>query len=432
MRVDHHNVNGLLELAPPGAALLCANGPRGWQPQCLALLAPVRFIEVAAPEPGRPLAAVTRALAEAAAAMPPVPQLPGHPRLPLAVVAVPYEFGAAHVPLHAVPACFHPTAPLVAAIHTGYWYRDGDGALTPHGQIAALDLTGGTPPRPSPEPLRPLVGTDRYREAIAEIHRLIAAGDCYQVNYTVPFEGRTTRGLAELLDRAEAAGGAPYLGALRLAGGGALLSLSPELYLRRRGAHIETRPIKGTRSPAAGAAGELLASAKERAEHIMIVDMERNDLGRLCEAGSVAVRPMMEAVAHPTVVHLESTVAGRLRAGVTPDEIFAATFPGGSVTGAPRRRVLEAIRALEPEPRGYYCGAFGWIDAGGDMELNLPIRTAALSGDGRYRYHAGGGITIDSDAAAEWQELLAKTALWWRVAHDPNPLFPLSTPALRS
>lgn len=415
--MDRHNVNDLLEAAPPGAALLRANGPRGWQPGCLALPAPVRYIEVPAPEPGRPLEAVTRALAEVAAAMPPIPQLPGHPRLPLAVVAVPYEFGAAHVD---GDACFRNGPSLVAAIHKGYWYADEVGVMRAHGLAAPIRSIASMPSISSIAQqriaMRALVEADQYRAAIAEIHRLIAAGDCYQVNYTVPFAGRTARGLAELLDRAEAAGGAPYLGALRLADGGALLSLSPELYLRRRGAHIETRPIKGTRSPAAGAAAEMLASPKERAEHIMIVDMERNDLGRVCEAGSVAVRPLMEPVAHPTVVHLESTVAGRLRAGVTPDDIFAATFPGGSVTGAPKRRVLEVIRALEPEPRGYYCGAFGWIDAAGDMELNLPIRTAHLAADGAYRYHAGGGITIDSNAAAEWEEVLAKTALWRRVA----------------
>ena len=206
---------------------------------------------------------------------------------------------------------------------------------------------------------------------------------------------------------------------------GTLLSFSPELYLRRRGNHIETRPIKGTRR--IGVEGleatraALLASDKDRAEHVMIVDLERNDLGRVCVSGSVTVDPFLQVVEHPLLLHLESTVSGLLRPGVTMCEIFEATFPGGSVTGAPKKRALEIIGALEKSARGYYCGAFGWIDADGDCELNLPIRTALIRDDGSVEFASGGGIVADSTAEQEWNEIHAKAEFMQQVLHDVTP-----------
>jgi anthranilate/para-aminobenzoate synthase component I len=238
-------------------------------------------------------------------------------------------------------------------------------------------------------------------------------GDIYQANLTVPLRGYTAARAEDLFDRALKRGGATYAGLL-ITPGATLLSFSPELYLRRRGTRIETHPIKGTLPipPHAGGVSQateaLMTSAKDRAEHIMIVDLERNDLGRLCVPGCITVEPLMQPVEHPLLLHLESRVKGTLRAGVTMNDLFAATFPGGSVTGAPKKRALEILAELEAGPRGIYCGAFGWIDAEGDCDLNLPIRTAVLRPDGEIEFHSGGGIVADSDPAGEWEELLTK------------------------
>src|SRR2546430_705228 len=162
---------------------------------------------------------------------------------------------------------------------------------------------------------------------------------------------------------------------------------------------------------------ELLADPKERAEHVMIVDLERNDLGRVCETGSVVVERYAAVESHPTVHHLVSTVAGRLRHDVGLADLLRATFPGGSITGAPKVRAMEIIRELEPWPRERYTGAFGFLDPRGDLELALAIRTATVSG-GVVRYHAGGGIVADSDPERELAETWLKTAALRRALGD--------------
>src|SRR5438477_72169 len=202
-----------------------------------------------------------------------------------------------------------------------------------------------------------------------------------------------------------------------------LVANSPELFLRRRGRCVETQPIKGTRPrgdrPGRDAAlvAELLADPKERAEHVMIVDLERNDLGRVCETGSVVVERYAAVESYPTVHHLVSTVAGRLRHDVGLADLLRATFPGGSITGAPKVRAMEIIRELEPWPRERYTGAFGFLDPRGDLELALAIRTATVSG-GVVRYHAGGGIVADSDPERELAETWLKTAALRRALGD--------------
>jgi anthranilate synthase component 1 len=162
----------------------------------------------------------------------------------------------------------------------------------------------------------------------------------------------------------------------------------------------------------------LLASPKDRAEHVMIVDLERNDLGRVCEAGSVAVERLLALESHPTVHHLVSIVTGRVAAGVDLATILAAVFPGGSITGAPKVRAMEIIAELEDAARGVYTGAFGLFDPRGDLELALPIRTAVVQG-GLVTYHAGGGIVADSDPDSELAECWTKTAAL-RRALDPT------------
>jgi len=187
----------------------------------------------------------------------------------------------------------------------------------------------------------------------------------------------------------------------------AVVSASPELFLARRGDRVTTRPIKGTDSERA----TLLGSAKDRAEHVMIVDLARNDLGRVCEFGSIHVPALFALETHPGLAHLVSTVRGRLRPEVGLAELVRATFPPASVTGAPKPRVLQAIEDLEPVRRGVYCGAFGWVDAAAHsrIELAVAIRTFTLAA-GRTHLGIGGGIVADSRARDEWVETELKGA----------------------
>ena len=277
--------------------------------------------------------------------------------------------------------------------------------------LEARMRAGGTAPAPA------VVGRARaevsrrvYEAAVRRIRAHIAAGDVYQVNHTVrssaPFAGDAESFFARL----RAASPVPFGAMLRLSPEIAVLSTSPERFLRwDASGHVETRPIKGTRPRArearrdAALADALRASPKDRAEHIMIVDLERNDLGRVCEPGSVRVSRLLAPEAYPTEHHHVSTEEGRLRGGTGLAELLRATFPGGSITGAPKVRAMEIIDALEPVRRGIYCGAVGYLDAAGGGDLNIAIRTAWQVGDRLY-YQAGGGIVADSDPATEWAE----------------------------
>jgi para-aminobenzoate synthetase component 1 len=242
-----------------------------------------------------------------------------------------------------------------------------------------------------------------YAAAIESVQEAIGRGDVYQVNLVqhlrAPFEG-------------DPAGLAPRLAALRplhrrpLAGRGwAVVSGSPELFLARRSRRVWTKPIKGTRPP--GVRGELRESEKDAAEHVMIVDLERNDLSRVCEPGSVRWPDLMAEQELAGVIHMVSTVEGRLREGVGLAELLRAVFPGGSVTGAPKISALDHIAALEPVGRGASMGALGCIRPSGDLELALTIRTFAVA-DGEVHLWVGGGIVWDSDPAAEIEESWVK------------------------
>ena len=197
---------------------------------------------------------------------------------------------------------------------------------------------------------------------------------------------------------------------------------SPELFLQMEGREAVTRPIKGTRPRGGDAAGdaaaarELWDSAKERAELVMITDLERNDLGRVCEYGSVEVRELLKLERYAQVHHLVSTVAGRLRADAGHIDALRACFPGGSVTGAPKMRAREIIAELEPVSRGVYTGAMGYLGYDGHSAFNIPIRTAVLEADGRAHFHAGAGIVADSQPRKEWEETLWKAAGLLRAA----------------
>jgi len=270
-----------------------------------------------------------------------------------------------------------------------------------------------------------------YRAAIARILDYIAAGDIYQANMTQRFLGRLAPGASawDAYRALQPRTAAPFSAFLNLGRGRALASGSPERFLALDAdGRIETRPIKGTRprhaDPAqdAALAAELLASAKDRAENLMIVDLLRNDLSRVAEIGSVSVPSLWGLESYRTVHHLTSVVTGRLRPGLGPVDLLRAAFPGGSVTGAPKIRAMEIIHALEPARRGAYCGSVAWIGWDGAMDSSIIIRTAAVAGN-LIQVQAGGGIVADSDPEAEYQESLTK-ARALLTAIDPGMVWP--------
>lgn len=242
-----------------------------------------------------------------------------------------------------------------------------------------------------------------YSAAVDEVRDAIARGDVYQVNLVqhleAPFEG-DPRGLARRLAPLE-----PIYPETFSGDDWTVVSASPELFLSRRGHTIRTMPIKGTRP--LGAAAELRASEKDAAEHVMIVDLERNDLSRVCEAGTVRWPVLMTTRELAGVEHMVSRVEGTLREGVGLAEILRATFPGGSVTGAPKIAAVDLIAELEPVGRGASMGAMGRIYGNGDFDLALTIRTFAIA-DGTIHLWVGGGIVWDSDPAAEVEESWVK------------------------
>ena len=192
-----------------------------------------------------------------------------------------------------------------------------------------------------------------------------------------------------------------------------IISSSPERLLSIRDGQAATRPIAGTRPRSDDVqtddnlSAELFANAKERAEHVMLIDLERNDLGRICDPGSVTVDEMMVLESYAHVHHIVSNVSGRLRNGVTPGQAIAAVFPGGTITGCPKVRCMEIISELEQGHRGAYTGSFGYLNRDGSLDLNILIRTMVSTPDG-VTFRAGSGIVADSDAAAELQETRAK------------------------
>lgn len=256
-------------------------------------------------------------------------------------------------------------------------------------------------------------GTSRaeYEDAVRAVLELLRAGECYQVNLTRQLTRPGAIDPAALWAALIRDNPSPHSVLLRL-GDIAVVSASPERFLRVDGDVVETRPIKGTGvDPAA-----LGQSPKDRAENVMIVDLARNDLGRVCRFGSVEVAGLCELERHPGLYHLVSTVRGTLRDGVGAAPLLRATFPPASVTGAPKPRVLQAIEDLEPTDRGVYCGAVGWIDADrACLDLSVAIRTFTIAG-GATHLGVGAGIVADSDPAAEWQETELKAARLLRIA----------------
>jgi aminodeoxychorismate synthase, component I, bacterial clade len=261
---------------------------------------------------------------------------------------------------------------------------------------------------------QPQVSKAEYVNAITKIHEHIAAGDTYQVNYTFPlksrFHGDAWSWYGDLKS-AQQAGYCAYLDIGRYL----ILSLSPELFFERQGNHLTTRPMKGTLSRGRwleeddGQAARLHSSAKDRAENLMIVDLLRNDLGKISVTGSVHVPQLFAVERYPTVLQMTSTIQSECQPGTGLLDIFQALFPCGSITGAPKLRTMEIIRELEPGPRGIYTGAIGVIRPGGDCLFNVAIRTLVLDKQtDEVTFGVGGGITFDSTAEAEYEECALK------------------------
>lgn len=264
------------------------------------------------------------------------------------------------------------------------------------------------------DPMRPLVSHAHYLERVACVRELIRRGECYQVNYTVPYQGTFAGAPLSLFARLGKSQGAGFSVFLDLPDHW-VLCFSPELFFRRTGSSVTTRPMKGTAPRGTTLAeDEALASAlaacpKNRAENVMIVDLLRNDLGKLALPGSVQVDALFQVERDATVHQLTSTVTARLSPGAGLPELLGALFPCGSVTGAPKRRAMQVIREQEATSRGVYCGAVGYLTPEGGCVANVPIRTLTIEKEtGRARFNVGGGIVHDSSPEGEAAECEVK------------------------
>ena len=264
--------------------------------------------------------------------------------------------------------------------------------------------------------LAPMAGDlqpEQYKAAFDQVQRYIQAGDCYQINLTqrfrAPCQGDPWRAYQALRKACPT----PFSGYQQLADGSALLSFSPERFIRVSQGQVETRPIKGTRPRAsdpgedARNAEELLRSPKDRSENLMIVDLLRNDLGRTCEIGSVKVPELFSLESYPNVHHLVSSVTGQLANDKDALDLIGDSFPGGSITGAPKIRAMQIIDELEPARRALYCGSLMYVDVRGEMDSSIAIRSLLVK-DGQVSCWGGGAVVADSEWQAEYEESIAK------------------------
>jgi len=253
----------------------------------------------------------------------------------------------------------------------------------------------------------------RFTDGVRRVIEYLRAGDVFQVNLSRRWHARFADDVSPqaLYAQLRRANPAPFAG-LFTGHGRHVVSSSPERLVSVHAGHAQTRPIAGTRprfegDDDAARIQELVGHPKERAEHVMLIDLERNDLGRICTPGSVVVDELMTVESYAHVHHIVSNVSGQLRAEVTPGQVIAATFPGGTITGCPKVRCMQIIGELEQVPRGAYTGAFGWLNRDGDLDLNILIRTAEVSGS-EVSFRTGAGIVVDSDPDRELDETRAK------------------------
>ena len=278
-----------------------------------------------------------------------------------------------------------------------------------------LDALPGLPALPEWQPPLELQEDPdlRFTDGVRRVIDYLQAGDVFQVNLSRCWQARFAGPLdpAALHARLRSANPAPFAGLFNAAGR-AVVSSSPERLVSVCGEVVQTRPIAGTRPRFEGdddgeRIRELVGHPKERAEHVMLIDLERNDLGRIAAPGSVEVDELMSVESYAHVHHIVSNVRARLRPQVTPGQVIAATFPGGTITGCPKVRCMQIIAELEQAARGAYTGAFGWLNRDGDMDLNILIRSAEVQGAG-LRFRTGAGIVVDSDPLKELDETRAK------------------------
>lgn len=258
-----------------------------------------------------------------------------------------------------------------------------------------------------------------FKAAVKKIQQYIRDGEVSQVNLTVRQSQPISVPPIQVYKELRKLNPSPYMGFFHTPEC-QIVSGSPEMLIKKNGRHVETRPIGGTRPRGADEAedwalqDELLTNKKERAEHIMLVDVERNDLGKVCDYGSVKVDELLVIEKYSHVMHLVSHVSGELSEDKSLNDLMEAVFPGGSITGAPKRRTMEMIEELEPAKRGVYTGSLGWIGFNGDLHFNILIRTMLIKED-MCHVQAGAGIVIDSEPAAEYKESLKKAAALWKA-----------------
>ncbi|MCP5269268.1 MAG: aminodeoxychorismate synthase component I [Zoogloeaceae bacterium] len=329
------------------------------------------------------------------------------------VAALDYELGYALEP--AVKAGSKKPSDAHAGSSLGHFWVFSERQVLDASQYAThLAALSGLPPRPaSVENFVPQLHAAAYSRGAEKILDYIAAGDCYQVNLTFPFTGTCIGDPLALYARLRSAQPVAC-GGLIVTPSRCVLSLSPELFVERHKGRLHARPMKGTapRSRDTSTDNEakagLQASAKDRAENVMIVDLIRNDLGRVAQPGSVVVESLCDIESYPSVHQMTSSVSAACDADLAT--VLTALFPCGSITGAPKVRAMQIIHELESAPRGLYTGAIGWVGAGGDFSFNVAIRTLQVAADGQVAYGVGSGVVADSQPAAEYAECLLKAS----------------------
>ncbi|WP_163102891.1 anthranilate synthase component I family protein [Peribacillus alkalitolerans] len=265
---------------------------------------------------------------------------------------------------------------------------------------------------------------NEFMDAVERVRDYISKGDIFQVNLSVRQSKPLLASPIEIYEELRKLNPSPYMSYVETLDF-QIVSGSPELLIKKKGLDVSTRPIAGTRSRGANAeedeslAKELIDNEKERAEHVMLVDLERNDLGRVCRFGTVEVDEFMVIEKYSHVMHIVSNVRGELADGQNEYDVIKAVFPGGTITGAPKIRTMEIIEELEPVRRGIYTGSIGWIGYSGEMELNIVIRTM-LAKDGMGHVQAGAGVVIDSNPKYEYLESLKKAAALWRAKEQAD------------